>query len=254
MHIIAKAAYNHFMGHRLVAESIVQSEGGQEGLGRPLFSDLSFAWEAPELHVIMGPSGSGKSSFLKSIGGVWRPVRGKILLDGRSLWKSNKWEQEPELLQRIGFAFQNNALFNSLRVIENLLLPHRQRFADCPSLERQKTAQNWLEAVGLGHAAMLFPHELSGGMQKRLAIARALVMQPDFVFLDDPTAGLDPITSKQMAELIRSLLKGTEALVVVVTNDPDRARDFGPNIHFLVGGALCSPSHQEYPRLAEEYL
>jgi phospholipid/cholesterol/gamma-HCH transport system ATP-binding protein len=186
----------------------------------------------------MGPSGEGKSALLKTLGGVWKPSSGELFFDGRRVWGRRSQIQDPQILNRIGFAFQNNALFNSLRVLENLLFPHRSRFPDTAESTRRKLGESWLEKVGLLAASHQYPHELSGGMQKRLAIARTLMLDPDFIFLDDPTAGLDPITSKNIADLIRTLLGDRDTLVVIVTNDPDRAADWGSNRHFLKNGQL----------------
>lgn len=231
-------------GVRLEARSLAQSSGN-EPRARRLFSDVNFVWESPALHVVMGPSGGGKSSFLKTIGGVWKPLSGEVRLDGLP--------PEGDQLLRVGFAFQNNALFGSLRVLENLLFPHRQRFPAMPEKERGQLAWEWLAKVGLEATAAQFPHELSGGMQKRLSLVRALILRPDFVFLDDPTAGLDPITSRTMSELVGSLLQGSESLVVIVTNDPDRARDWGKNLHFLSDGALHSPGSARYAEMQERF-
>lgn len=205
------------------------------------------------MHVIMGPSGQGKSTLLKTLGGVWRPQKGQLLFGKKNLWVGDE-KQDLNLLKSLGFAFQNNALFSSLRVLENLQFPHRQRFPEIAETERRNIALDWLSKVGLEASANVFPHELSGGMQKRLGLARTLILKPDYIFLDDPTAGLDPITSKVMSDLISNLLKGTQALVIIVTNDPDRARDWGPNIHFLIDKKLTSPGGVGYSQLAEEYL
>jgi len=234
-------------------EAIAQSQG-QELLTPWLFENVSLAWRGPGVHVVMGSSGGGKSSLLKTLGGVWKPRRGRLLLNGRPLWAREGYAQDAGLLAEIGFAFQNNALFGSLRVIENLTFPHRCRHPSTPESERRELAQSWLAKVGLEAAAPLFPHELSGGMQKRLSIARCLMLKPTLIFLDDPTAGLDPITSRQMAELVKELLRGLDGLIVIVTNDPDRARDWGPNIHFLADRELHSPGSPRHEELGRIFL
>ncbi len=206
------------------------------------------------MHVVMGASGAGKSTLLKCLGGVWRPQGGDVLLDGASLWESSNFAGNAAALQRIGFAFQNNALFTSMRVIENLSYPHRQRFPHISEKTRQAIAMEWLAKVGLEASALLYPHELSGGMQKRLAIARALILNADCLFLDDPTAGLDPITSRQISKLLLSLLKESQALVVLVTNDADRARSWSQNIHFLADKKLHSPGTSAYAELQRKFL
>lgn len=241
------------MGCWLEGTDLAQSLGAEPG-GPLLFKNVSFRWEAPSVHVIMGYSGEGKSGLLKTLGGVWKPAHGRLSADDRPLWGRKTYRQDAKTLARLGFAFQNNALFNSFRVLENLCYPHRQRFPEIKEFDRKALALEWLHKVGLDHAVNQYPYELSGGMQKRLSIARALILNPDYIFLDDPTAGLDPITSKRMAELVSELLRGRDALVVIVTNDPDRARDWGPNIHFLTDETLRSPGHPDYAKIKDQFL
>jgi phospholipid/cholesterol/gamma-HCH transport system ATP-binding protein len=187
----------------------------------------------------MGESGVGKSTLLKTLGGVWKPRSGSLYINGESLWHpEHSFSQNKELLKKIGFCFQNNALFNSMSCLENLLFPHRKRFAEIAEKERFSLARRWLERVGLHHIDFLLPHELSGGMQKRLAIARTLMLSPEIVFFDDPTAGLDPITSRQIAATLKELLKEAPALSIVVTNDEDRARQLSDHCFLLEKGAL----------------
>lgn len=240
------------MNFELKATGISQTQGSNAG-ERVLFENVTLCWKAPSLQVVMGSSGAGKSTFLKTIGGVWKPSQGQVTFNSKSLWRGS--EQNPEVLRHIGFAFQNNALFSSMRVIENVSFPYRQRFPNVTSAELRDLSMDWLKKVGLEQSAFVFPHEMSGGMQKRLSIARTLALKPDFIFLDDPTAGLDPITSKTMAELVQSLLEGSDSLIVIVTNDPDRARGWGPNIHYLSERTLISPDNPKpYAALETRFL
>ena len=243
--------YTRGVAFTLTADSISQRQGALQQ-GPVLFENVSFSWSSPGLHVIMGPSGAGKSSLLKTIGGVWKARTGTVKANGKNLWSASG-SQNLSVIGNMGFAFQNNALFSSLRVIANVTFPHRQRFPLMNEKERSGLAMDWLQKVGLENSAFQFPHELSGGMQKRLSIARTLVLRPEYIFLDDPTAGLDPITSKKMADLVMSLLSGSESLVIIVTNDPDRARDWGPNIHYLFDKKLISPGVDSYKGIAETY-
>jgi phospholipid/cholesterol/gamma-HCH transport system ATP-binding protein len=226
---------------------------GRDPKGEWLFRQLSFCWQSPGMHVILGPSGGGKSTFLKTLGGVWRPFEGRVMLGDQPLWKGSSGLNE-DVLKRLGFAFQNNALFGSMRVVENLMFPHRSRYPHVSEPERLESALEWLERVGLAQVSAAFPHELSGGMQKRLSLARTLILEPELVLLDDPTAGLDPITSKTIADLLQTLLSGRNVLVIIVTNDPDRAKDWGPNLHVLRNGSLYSPGHAEYDQRLGVYL
>lgn len=202
----------------------------------------------------MGGSGAGKSTLLKCLGGVWRPLEGDVYLNGEPLWRDGFNGQSPSAVRRIGFAFQNNALFTSMSVLENLLYPHRERRPEIAEKVRRERALELLKRVGLEASVAQMPFELSGGMQKRLSIVRALILEPDFLFLDDPTAGLDPISSKRMSEMLKALLQDSQALVVVVTNDPDRAREWGPQIHFLHEKRLLSPGDPNYQQIQEKFL
>lgn len=221
---------------RITASQLSQSAGALKGMPRLFNVDLD--WAGPGLFVLMGESGVGKSTLLKSIGGVWKPRSGKLELGGIPLWLPGRFNQNLELLSKMGFCFQNNALFNSMTCLENLCFPHRQRFKQVSEPDRRKLASEWLEKVGLEHTKALQPHELSGGMQKRLSLARTLMLRPEYLFFDDPTAGLDPITSRQIAKLLKGLLKESPALSIIVTNDEDRASEWSDKIYELREGAL----------------
>ncbi|MEO5667719.1 MAG: ATP-binding cassette domain-containing protein, partial [Bdellovibrionota bacterium] len=203
----------------------------------PLFR-IDHEWKGPALNVIMGESGAGKSTLLKTLGGVWKPLSGKIFFEDQPLWAENGFNQNQTLLDRIGFCFQNNALFNSMSCFENLAFPRSKRRPNESAATRRMIALMWLDKVGLGGSDDLMPHELSGGMQKRLAIARTLILEPDYIFFDDPTAGLDPITSRQIALLLLDLLQKRPALSFVVTNDEDRARSWSKKVFELRQNSL----------------
>lgn len=224
----------------LRAIRVVQSPGRLRH-GPSLF-EVDFEWKGPSLNVIMGESGSGKSTLLKTLGGVWEPLSGQVQFEGHSLWSETGHKQNPSLLSRIGFCFQNNALFNSMTCFENLCFPRSKRRPLESESERRRVASHWLEKVGLSGSDSLFPFELSGGMQKRLAIARTLILEPDYIFFDDPTAGLDPITSRQIALLLLELLEHRPSLTFVVTNDEDRARAWASSVFELRGGKLKEKS------------
>jgi phospholipid/cholesterol/gamma-HCH transport system ATP-binding protein len=225
----------------LRAIRVVQSPGRLRH-GPSLF-EVDCEWKGPSLNVIMGESGSGKSTLLKTLGGVWEPLSGQVLFEGESLWSESGHRQNRSLLSRIGFCFQNNALFNSMTCFENLCFPRSQRRPLESEFARREIATHWLDKVGLSGSESLFPFELSGGMQKRLAIARTLILEPDYIFFDDPTAGLDPITSRQIALLLLELLENRPSLTFVVTNDEDRARSWAPSVFELRGGHLSEKRH-----------
>ncbi len=167
--------------------------------------------------VILGQSGSGKSVLLKILACLLEPDQGTLQLKSKN----------------IGMLFQKNALFDSMTVQENLEFPLKER-TKLNAKERQEKSQMFLEWVGLPQAGPLFPEELSGGMQKRLGIARALIVEPDILFYDEPTAGLDPITSRLIADLILRLKKEFGTTLVVVTSDVMRAYQMADNIGILI--------------------
>jgi len=189
--------------------------------GRWIFRDLSFDVRAAESVVIVGPSGGGKSVLLKMIAGLLRTDEGKISVESKN----------------IGMLFQKNALFDSLTVEENLLFPMKERNGIVGQKARDRAAE-FLTAVGLAGNQKLYPDEISGGMQKRLGIARALIVEPQVILYDEPTAGLDPITSRTIADLIRDLRKKSGSTLITVTNDMQRAYQIGDRIFLLARGSL----------------
>ncbi|MBK9293610.1 MAG: ATP-binding cassette domain-containing protein [Oligoflexia bacterium] len=186
--------------------------------------------------VIVGPSGQGKSTLLKILSGLTAPHRGEVLINGKNLYKVSRLEKT-ELMSKTGMLFQKNALFDSLTVGENLAFPLRE----VAKLDEKKIAEKvkeYLSAVELGPAENLYPDEISGGMQKRLGIARALILDPEIIYYDDPTAGLDPITSRNIVELIKKLNKKLNATTVTITNEMNRAYQLADNIGVLMDSEL----------------
>lgn len=178
--------------------------------------------------VILGMSGSGKSVLLKIISGLLTPTEGTVQLSN----------------QNLGMLFQQNALFDSLTVEENLLFPLKEKLK-ITGPKARSLASEFLEAVGLSNTQKLRPSELSGGMQKRLGIARALIVEPEIILYDEPTAGLDPITSRMIAQLIIDLQKKHQSTLVTVTNDVRRAQQLGDQIYLLAEQSLISAGNRE---------
>jgi phospholipid/cholesterol/gamma-HCH transport system ATP-binding protein len=187
--------------------------------GETVLENVSFEVAAGEVFGILGGSGSGKSTLLKHMIGLYQPVAGKIWIEGRNL-ASLEGAERLALLQRFGVTYQSGALFGSMTLIENVALP-LEEFTDLPPEAIELIARMKLRRVGLAGSEYQLPAELSGGMQKRAAIARALALDPEIVFLDEPSAGLDPITSAELDELILSLRRNLRITFVVVTHELD---------------------------------
>lgn len=200
-----------------------------------VFKEVNFSVSRGSSYVILGPSGSGKSVLLKILAGLLTPDQGRITIASENL----------------GMLFQKNALFDSLSVLENLLMPLKER-AGLVGPEAEKKSLKMLEQVGLSHATELFPSEISGGMQKRLGIARALILDPEVMLYDEPTAGLDPITSRKIADLIRERQKTSGTTIVCVTNDVNRAYQLGDTIALLARGTLREGGTPEQVRSTQD--
>ncbi|HEY8270184.1 MAG TPA: ATP-binding cassette domain-containing protein [Pseudobdellovibrionaceae bacterium] len=186
-----------------------------------ILKNVSVEIPAGEVFVLMGPSGHGKTTLLKTMAGLITPRNGKVFINQQD-WSTLGDNERFETLKKLGMLFQKNALFDSLTCGENIAFPLRET-TDLSPEQIQTKVDDFLEAVGIAHAKFLYPDEISGGMQKRLGIARALALNPEIIFYDDPTAGLDPITSKKIIELILDLQRKNKSTVVAITNDVNRA-------------------------------
>ena len=199
-----------------------------------------------ECVVLTGPSGAGKSVVLKLLAGLIEPSSGHVSVAGRPLSEMNRQERAAIRL-KCGMLFQKNALFDSLTVAENVAFPLREK-TSLVEAEIQSRVHFYLSAVGLADATSRKPETISGGMQKRLGIARALALEPEIVFYDDPTAGLDPISSRRITALIRELRIKNNSTVVAVTNDMARAAQLDARILLVIDGEIIEAGDLETAR------
>ncbi len=179
--------------------------------------DVTFSVRRGSIFAVMGGSGCGKSTILRSIIGLLAPIAGSVTVDGESLWAAMP-ERRIEITRRFGILFQSGALWSSMTVADNVALPMQMftqlRAPDILTLVRLKLA-----LVGMASAERKMPSELSGGMRKRAGLARALALDPDILFFDEPSAGLDPITSRRLDELILELRDGLGATIIMVSHE-----------------------------------
>ena len=203
--------------------------------GKAILQGISLQVPPGEKLVILGESGSGKSTILKVMLGLWRPGRGRVLLDGADL-QSLRGRALVEKRKNLGVVFQGGALFDSLTVGENAgyRLFEEKRLA---SAEIEKIVREHLTAVGMEEAIDLYPAQLSGGMRKRAALARATVGNPRYILFDEPTSGLDPVASHMVNELIVSCQQGGKG-TVVVTHDLQCAFRVGRRLMLIHGGRI----------------
>src|SRR5262245_14113873 len=193
--------------------------------------NVNFTVRPAEIFVIMGGSGSGKSTLLRHLIGLKAPARGDVFYDGHSLWTSGPAERE-DMMRRVGIVYQSNALWSSLTLSENVALL-LEEFTDLGEQEIRDAAALKLALVGLAGFEDFYPSEVSGGMEKRAALARALALDPEILFLDEPSTGLDPISARLLDDLILDLRDGLGTTVVVVTHDLASIQAIGDNEVFL---------------------
>ncbi len=172
--------------------------------------------------VLIGPSGGGKTVLLKTLAGIYPPTTGHVMCHGRD-WQDLSVIGKHELSKQVGMQFQKSALFDAMTAYENVEFPLREHEEAITDKEVEERVIQALKAVGLDKAKNLLPHEMSGGMRQRLGIARAIILNPAILFMDDPTAGLDPINSDEMTNMILNLRDKIKATLVIVTHDILRA-------------------------------
>ena len=208
--------------------------------------DINTTFETGKTNLIIGQSGSGKTVLMKNIIGLLTPTSGEVLFDGRDTVTMSK-KAKVELRREMGMVFQGSALFDSLTVLENVRFP-LDMFSPMNSRERDKRAQECLERVNLLDAQNKYPAEISGGMQKRVAIARAIVLNPKYLFCDEPNSGLDPKTSLVIDELLSGITKEYGITTIINTHDMNSVMGIGENIVFIYKG------HKEWQGTKDEVM
>ena len=199
-----------------------------------ILKDISFVFETGKTNLIIGKSGSGKSVLTKCMVGLYEPDHGDIFFDDRKL-SALKPKERKQLRREIGMLFQASALFDSLSVEENVAFPIKM-FTKMSKEEIDERVNFCLNRVDIINKNQLYPSELSGGMQKRVAIARAIAMQPKYLFCDEPNSGLDPVTAIVIDELIREITEEYNMTTIVITHDMNSVLEIGENIMFIDQG------------------
>ena len=205
--------------------------------GKTVLDDINATFNNGITNLIIGQSGAGKTVLLKCIVGLLAPDKGNILYDGRCI-TTMKEKEKIAIRREIGMLFQSAALFDSMSVLENVMFP-LDMFSTMTYNERRARARACLDRVNLIDAQYKSPEELSGGMQKRAAIARAIALEPKYLFCDEPNSGLDPQTSLVIDELIHDITKEYGITTIVNTHDMNSVMNIGDHILFLSGGNLA---------------
>lgn len=222
-----------------------------------VLNDISASFYPGKCNLILGKSGAGKTVLMKCLIGVIRPSSGEILFDGLDMAKQDG-KQLKKFRTHMGVLFQGSALFDSMSVYENVLFP-LQMFSKKTLMQRRKKADELIERVGLTTARSLSPAEISGGMMKRAAIARALVLEPDYLFCDEPNSGLDPQTSQTIDRLLHELTQEHHITTVINTHDMTSVRTIGDTILYLNKGMIewngtMSTIEQEAPNSFKHFI
>ena len=201
---------------------------------KEVLKDINAEFENGKVNLIIGQSGSGKTVFMNNLVGLLTPSSGNIFYDDRDFVNMNK--REKILLRReMGMIFQSAALFDSMSVLDNVMFPLNM-FSDKSYEDRVRRAEDCLSRVNLAGTGNKFPKELSGGMQKRVAIARAIALEPKYLFCDEPNSGLDPKTSIVIDELIQGITHEDNITTIVNTHDMNSVMGIGENITFICEG------------------
>ncbi len=201
---------------------------------KEVLHDINTTFEDGRINLIIGQSGAGKTVLMRTLVGLLDPTQGEVLYDNRNFVNMNKREKI-HMRREMGMIFQGAALFDSLTVLENVQFP-LDMFSDMILRDRQRRAQECLDRVNLSDAGDKYPGEISGGMQKRVAIARAIVMNPKYLFCDEPNSGLDPKTSLVIDDLLSTITKEFDITTIINTHDMNSVMGICESIIFISDG------------------
>lgn len=217
-------------------EKVIQINNLYKSFGENhVLKDFNLYLHKGENVVVLGKSGSGKSVLIKCIIGLLKPEKGNIYVFGKNIPDLNNIELD-KIRVRIGFLFQSNALYDSMTVRENLEFPLRRHRLNLNKSDVDDLVTEMLENVGLAHTIEMMPVELSGGMRKRIALARTLILKPEIILYDEPTTGLDPITGKEITELMLELQKKYQTSSIVISHDMNCVEIIADRIVLLING------------------
>lgn len=203
---------------------------------KTVLHNISTSFYRGQTNLVIGQSGSGKTVLMKTLIGLLHPTKGEVLYDGRNFTSMDK-KGQAAMRREMGMVFQGSALFDSLTVLENVMFP-LDMFSPDTYRDRKRRAQWCLDRVNLTEAQKKFPSEISGGMQKRVAIARAIALQPKYIFCDEPNSGLDPKTSLVIDELLSDITTEQDITTIINTHDMNSVLGIGQNIIFIYKGHL----------------
>jgi len=233
-------------GEMLVVNHLYKSFGSNAVL-----IDFNLTLGKGENLVVLGKSGSGKSVLIKCIIGLLEPDKGTIEMFGNNIPDLNH-EELDKIRAKVGFLFQSNALYDSMTVRQNLEFPLRRHWIQVMQQEVDKLVQEALSDVGLAHTVNMMPAELSGGMRKRIALARTLILKPDIILYDEPTTGLDPVTGKEIIQLIVAIQKKYKSSSLIISHDMNCVRLAADRVVVLIDGRCYAEGTYEALRKSND--
>ncbi len=233
-------------------ESVISIRNVYKSFGtNDVLSGFDFDLHRGENVVVLGKSGAGKSVLIKCIIGLIKPDKGDIVVLGNSVQELNSSDLDNMRL-KIGFLFQSNALYDSMTVRENLEFPLRRHWKKKPVDEVNNLVMEVLNNVGLAHTVGMMPAELSGGMRKRIALARTLILKPEIILYDEPTTGLDPITGKEICSLMLEVQKKYNTSSIIISHDINCAKIVANRVVMLIDGVCYATGDYEKLRSSKD--